>query len=183
MKRICITIALTGALLLAGLSLMAFAHGQGRGGHQWGDFGLRVLEKVKDDIGLTEKQESDMRAMILANKKAMIDLHARKEKLELELKEEMRQDAPDEDKVMTLVDQCGDIRNTMQKNRLKTLLRVKGMLTPEQREKLDAMRDEHKEKRQERRQHRRMQRGNRGHNGPGPRPCQDREAPDQGPEA
>ena len=130
-------------LAVSGLALAQGPHGGGKGacaqaGCDSDGPGITRLaarldlsdEQVK---AITELQDQG-RAKNQALRKDML-------RLRNELQGEMLKDAPDAKVAKGLVAKMGDLRTTMQQNRLDTRLAVRQQLTPEQRDKMLLMGD------------------------------------------
>ena len=96
----------------------------------------KVLERHSDELGLDADTRASIRAIAA---KARQDEQPLEEQLR-SLHEEMRQlldgESPKLDDVMQWADRIGAAETELKKRRLRTLLEVRALLTPEQRQKL-----------------------------------------------
>jgi Spy/CpxP family protein refolding chaperone len=96
---------------------------------------LRVFEANADELGLDEETRAAIRARIDASQEATKRLEAAVRALYHTLQETLDQDAPDRDAVMAVVDSLGRTEIELRRHRIGTLLEVRALLTPEQRER------------------------------------------------
>jgi len=89
-------------------------------------------EKVVADLGLTQDQQAKLDDLMFAHRDKMIDLKAALEKAELRLRETMDRPVLNEKEVLDLVDKTIAARGLLQKDRVTMLVKVRGVLTPEQ---------------------------------------------------
>lgn len=92
-------------------------------------------EKLK----LTPEQKEEIRNLQLNFEKEKIRLKADLKVARLELKELLREDKPVKNEVYRKIEQMGDLRVKLQKNRVDKRLAIKEILTPEQLEKLQTL--------------------------------------------
>jgi Spy/CpxP family protein refolding chaperone len=95
-----------------------------------------VLRRGKE-IGLTPDQTTKIRAEMLATHSRGIDLHAKIEHSKVETARLLSADKVDEKAVLTQVDEGAKAEAEMHKLHVGTMLRVRALLTPEQRQKLE----------------------------------------------
>jgi len=119
---------------------MGMQGGRGMGMHGGGHgMGPGMLLNMADEIGLTDKQKSDLTAMSEKFGMERIEKKAALEKAELKLRTLRMNDASDSD-VMKAMDEVGKLKTDMQKMRYQHRQAVKGLLTDEQATKLAEMR-------------------------------------------
>lgn len=96
----------------------------------------RILEKHADELGIDETKLAEVREIAARAQAADAPLHetlrAEREKLHALL----REDAPELDAVLKQADAVGAAETALHKRRLQTLLAVRAILTPEQRQGL-----------------------------------------------
>ncbi len=149
--RLGITIA---SVLMAGSALAQGMMGGGGGmamnGHQppmeralgaQGDRGRwwnnpRVVEQLK----LTDGQRKSMDATLLEHREKLIDLRATLQKAELEMEPLMKDDEPDEGKILAQIDRVAQARAELEKANARFLLAIRGKLTPDQWKQVRAFR-------------------------------------------
>jgi Spy/CpxP family protein refolding chaperone len=147
----------------------------GHFGRWWND------PHLAQQIGLTDQQKQQMDQIFLQHRLKLIDLNANLEKQEVLLRPMIEADQPDEAKILAQIDSVAQARADLEKANARMLFDLRKTLTPEQWQKLKAMRMEHRERdrmRGDRRDpwgpgdHRRM-----GPNGGAPPPPQPDNAP------
>jgi Spy/CpxP family protein refolding chaperone len=126
-----------------------------RHGHRRGPPPIeRVLEEHAERLALDADTQAAIRAIADASR-AEADAHrARLRELHVQMRELLRGDAPDVDAVMRQADAIGAAETQEAKHRLRTMLEIRALLTPAQREALVEIH-------QERRKHRAEQRRDR----------------------
>jgi len=97
--------------------------GQGR---WWNN--SKAVERLK----LTEEQRKAFDGILLAHREKLIDLHANLEKAELEMEPLMRDDSPNEAKILAQIDKVAQARAELEKANARFLLAIRAKLTPEQ---------------------------------------------------
>ena len=93
-----------------------------------------------EELGLTEIQIDSIRSIRYYTKKEVIPVQSELRLKRLELRHEMAKENPDEAKIMRLVDQISNVRAQIRKKNLRGVLKVREILTPEQRKKLKEIR-------------------------------------------
>jgi Spy/CpxP family protein refolding chaperone len=110
--------------------------------------------RLKEALELTPEQEEKIDAIHSEFEENRIDLKASMEKAQLKLREEMKKDETNEELVMDLVEEGGQIKIELRKIGIREILSVKSILTPEQREKAkDAMGKMHSRREEFRNKH------------------------------
>jgi len=144
-----VTMKLRLSLAVAGLALagvVAFAQvpagGAGFGEHRppfekaMGSQGARgrwwnspeMVEKLK----LTDEQRKAMDGILLQHRERLVDLKGTVEKAEIEMEPLMRDDQPNEAKIVAQIDKVAQARAELEKANARFLLALRGKLTPEQ---------------------------------------------------
>lgn len=110
--------------------------GQGARGRFWNN--PELAEKLK----LTDDQRKAMDAILLQHREKLVDLRASLEKAELRLEPLMREDQPNEAKVLASIDEVAQARAELEKANARFLLAIRGKLTSDQWKQLQAFRAE-----------------------------------------
>jgi protein CpxP len=135
------------ALLVAGTVLAqgpggGQGMGQGFGGHRppmeralgaGGDHGRwwnnpRIVEKLK----LSDDQRKAMDGILLEHREKLVDLRGSLEKAELEMEPLMRDDQPNEARILAQIDKVAQARAELEKANARFLLAIRGKLTADQ---------------------------------------------------
>jgi Spy/CpxP family protein refolding chaperone len=134
-------------LLTAGMATAAVAQGpgcgagdgSGRGGRDAPDGPQMRIERMTRHLGLSEEQVTAISDLQTKGRAANLELRKDMMRLQNEKRGEMLKDEPSEKKVVELTRKIGDLRTTMQANRVSGRLAVRKLLTPEQRDKMLTM--------------------------------------------
>ncbi len=97
------------------------------------------LEALAGDLGLSSAQLAQIRTLIDARRKQEIALRAEMEVIEVDLRRELTRAAPDEGKVAGWADKLGSLDGSMRKARILTWIKMRKVLTPAQRRKLESL--------------------------------------------
>jgi Spy/CpxP family protein refolding chaperone len=108
---------------------------QGDHGRWWNN--PKVIEQLK----LSDEQRKSMDATLLEHREKLIDLHATLQKAELELEPLMKDDQPNEARIVAGIDKVAQARADLEKANARFLLAIRGKLTPEQWKQVQAFRD------------------------------------------
>jgi Spy/CpxP family protein refolding chaperone len=100
-----------------------------------------MMEKA-DELGLTAEQQAKIKTIHLEAKKEEIRLKADIELAELDLKQLMMADTPNQDQILKAVDNLGLLKTKMAKAEIKTKLAMQQILTKEQLAKWKEMKKE-----------------------------------------
>lgn len=149
-----------GAVLFALLLAPALVSAKPGGGQ--GVLNPERIERIADRLGVSEDVASQMKSMVYEAKRTQIDLRATLEKNRVDLQEMIHSESPDEAAVMAKLDTIGLLQTKVKKLRIGTMLKVRALLTPEQRKLLRKMMAKPMGKRG-----RKGRRGHRGHRGMG----------------
>lgn len=144
-RSITIGLLVVGLLAIAGL---VKAQGDWGWGSRWGqgaEMGPWLLamldsDRFKSELGLTDRQASRLREIIVDGQKASVKTRAEMRVQSLELRELLRADNPDREAVMKKAQAVSDLRGQMMKQHLDSLLAAKSVLTPEQQRRLRSLR-------------------------------------------
>jgi Spy/CpxP family protein refolding chaperone len=91
------------------------------------------------ELNLTPEQIAKLRQDRLQDRREMIKVQAELETQQLDLQEALLQDKPDLDVIEKISDRIGGIHGRMVLGRAKALIFLRSVLTPEQKQKLDAL--------------------------------------------
>ena len=134
------------ALALAGASDARSPMGGPKGPH--GDRSpARMIDEHADELGLDDETRQAIRVIVDESRGDSEAFHRQLRAAHDDLRDLLAQDAPDESAVMQQAETIGAVETEMHKHRLGTLLEVRALLTPEQREKLTQIRDDFRGKR------------------------------------
>jgi hypothetical protein len=92
-------------------------------------------------LKLSDAQRKEMDATLLAHREKLVDLRGSLEKAELELEPLMKEDQPNEGKILAQIDKVAQARAELEKANARFLLAIRGKLTPEQWTQVQAFRD------------------------------------------
>ena len=107
---------------------------QGDHGRWWNN--PKVVERLK----LTDEQRKSMDATLLEHREKLIDLRAGLQKAELEMEPLIKDDQPNEGKILAQIDRVAQARAELEKANARFLLAIRGKLTPEQWKQVQAFR-------------------------------------------
>ncbi|MGE5325490.1 MAG: Spy/CpxP family protein refolding chaperone [Deltaproteobacteria bacterium] len=96
--------------------------------------------ELTQSLGLTDDQISKMEKIFQDHRLKLIDLHAALQKQEALLEPMIEADHPDEDRVLSQIDQVAQARAELEKANARMLLDIRNVLTPDQWKKLQAER-------------------------------------------
>jgi Spy/CpxP family protein refolding chaperone len=130
--------ALVAALTLSGVS---FARPPFEPGDSHRDPGA-FIEENAEALDLDEETLSAIRSIVEESKDRGDQLHSKLRELHKGMKALLAQDSPDESAVMQQVDSIGAAEVEMQRHRLGTMLKIRALLTPEQREEMTRLRED-----------------------------------------
>ena len=132
---------LAGVFLIAGLSMAADpAKPAGKTAPAQMPYPAGLIERNAKRLGVDEATVKKMRATMDASKAANDKLRKQVEGEQVALRKLMEQDVPDEAAVMAHADKIGALIAEQRKTALRAVLKVRGMLTPEQRAELAKIR-------------------------------------------
>ena len=108
-----------------------------------------LLERHAERLGLDAATLEKIRAIGDASRPEHERLAGELHALRLEMHEHLDEDAPDRDAVMALADRIGAAETALDKHRLGTLLEIRALLSPTQRQELVRIFDERRRARHE----------------------------------
>ncbi len=131
-----------GALLAAlTLSAVSFARPPFESAEPHHDPGA-FIEENAEALNLDDETLSAIRNIVEESREAGDQLHAELRELHHGMRELLSQSSPDESAVMQRVETIGAVETKMHKHRLGTMLEIRALLTPEQREELVRIREQ-----------------------------------------
>jgi protein CpxP len=101
--------------------------------------------ELAQQLNLTDQQKHQMDDIFLQHRLKLIDLNANLEKQETLLHPMIESDQPDEAKILTQIDAVAQARAELEKANARMLFDIRKTLTPDQWQKLKAMREEHRQ--------------------------------------
>jgi len=101
---------------------------------------------LAQQIGLTDQQKQQMDQIFLQHRLKLIDLNANLEKQEVLFRPMIAADQPDETKILAQIDAIAQARAELEKADARMLFDLRKVLTPEQWQKLKALRMEHRDR-------------------------------------
>jgi Spy/CpxP family protein refolding chaperone len=131
MSRVAFVFAVVGVL---SVSLAAARAGRGDFGPGEGGGLGRLLGELAEE--LDEETRAAVREILEQSREERIELRELVRDHRLEIHDLLAQDAPDEATLMAEIELRGEARTALRKHRVQTLLRVRGVLSPEEREHL-----------------------------------------------
>jgi Spy/CpxP family protein refolding chaperone len=114
---------------------------QGDHGRWWNN--PRIVERLK----LTDDQKKAFDGILLEHREKLIDLRGSLEKAELAMEPLMRDDPPNESRILAQIDRVAQARAELEKANARYLLAIRSKLTPEQWKQLQADREHHGQER------------------------------------
>jgi protein CpxP len=97
---------------------------------------------VISKLNLTDDQRKGMDQVLQQHRTTLVDLHANLEKAELALEPLMKDDQPNESRILAQIDQVAQARAELEKANARFLLAIRAKLAPEQWKSLQALRAE-----------------------------------------
>ena len=122
------------ALLVIGIAATAFAQpmrGRGKLPHAAGPEAGKGWMDITPP--LTTEQKEKIAAMRIDHQKGTIDLRADLQRKQLDLRTLMMVEKPNEQKIHAVIEEMGALKTQLQKQRVSHGLKVRELLTPEQR--------------------------------------------------
>jgi len=93
------------------------------------------------ELKLTDEQRKAMDGILLEHREKLIDLRASLQKAELELEPLIKDDQPNEARILAQIDKVAQARAELEKANARFLLAIRGKLTPDQWKQVQALRD------------------------------------------
>lgn len=130
------------AVLVAGLALALPGQAEpGEGHHGWGGPG-GWIERHAEELGLDEATLTEIKQILDTSRGQAEAIYEEHRAAREAMHQLLDQDEPDRDAVMKQAEVMGEIDVRKHKHRLATMLEIRSKLTPEQRAKLDELKDE-----------------------------------------
>ena len=145
MQRLALALGLIG-ILVAGPALARGGFGHGRGGH-----GSFIVKKHAERLGLDDARIQAIEDVVAQSREKTADVRQQLHAVHAALRELLRQDTPDEAAVMAKADELTALKGQLRKAKLASMIKVRSMLTPEQRAELVKIMDERQAAKEERR--------------------------------
>jgi Spy/CpxP family protein refolding chaperone len=111
---------------------------QGHAGRWWNNPNL--IDRLK----LTDTQRKSMDGILLQHRETLIDLRGNLQKAELLLEPLMRDDQPNEGKILAQIDKVAQARAELEKANARFLLEIRGTLAPDQWKQVQEIRADRK---------------------------------------
>ena len=105
------------------------------------------MEHALEQVELPDEVRSDVDALLDASRKSRREIHRELRKAHEKMRALLDAESPDEDAILAQADEIGRLEVTAEKDRLRTLLRIRERLSPEQREAMTRVLEEMKSKR------------------------------------
>jgi Spy/CpxP family protein refolding chaperone len=122
--------------------------GEGMGGPGMGRmFRPEIIDGLAAELGVPEGVIKQIKDKAYKADQEAIKLRADLDSARLEMRRLMEEEKPDQAKVLKQVEIAGGLETELQKNRIRLLLSVRELLTPEQRRKLQQVMVERKGRR------------------------------------
>src|ERR1700728_2963314 len=126
-----------------------------RGSHDGEHFGRWWDNpQLAQQLNITDQQKKQMDDIFLQHRLKLIDLNASLEKQETLLHPMIEADQPDETKILAQIDAVAQARAELEKANARMLFDLRKTLTPDQWQKLKALREEHRPGKMMREEHR-----------------------------
>ncbi len=141
-----------GGILLIGLIFVTTtlaSPGKGRPNHSKRPNQGQFIEHFGAEIGLTEAQQDELKSASFEREKNIVSLKADVKIAEIELRELMDEDNPNEAAVFQKIDEIGNLKSEIKKNVISGKLLLKTVLSVEQEDMLKEIRREKKMERRE----------------------------------
>ena len=129
-------------ILLLGLSVPEASGEQpGRSRHA-GPPAARFIEKHAEQLGIDETTRQAIQSLVEEARTGGREIRTSLKQARTEMRRLLEQDSPDEAAVMQHAERIGALRTEVRKNRLRAMLQIRALLSPEQRQALTALRQE-----------------------------------------
>ena len=143
-KKNIVSIILTAALVL-GFSLQAFAWGNPPAGRP--HFNReKMAQKIIKELNLNDEQKAKFMDQVSQEEKDAKASWEKSKDLRGKLETELKQDNPDQKTVDSIIEEMGKNQSEIEKMRVHSIMELKKMLTPEQKEKLKSIMEKNKDR-------------------------------------
>jgi Spy/CpxP family protein refolding chaperone len=139
---------LLGLALVAALTLpLAAQAGRGFGGrgHDRPMAPGRMIEKHAERLGLSEATLASIDEIVKTSRAGSEELREELQAAHRDMRDLLMQDEPSEPDVMAQAALISDVELELKQSRLRAMLHIRGLLTPEQRDELRKIREENQE--------------------------------------
>jgi Spy/CpxP family protein refolding chaperone len=106
----------------------------------------RGLERMAEKLGVDAATKTQIKQLVTQSRAEAKALRQQLRQEKRKLRELLKQDAPAEAAVLAQADALGRLKLKLKKLRLKTILRVRQLLTPQQRKALQQLREQKRRK-------------------------------------
>jgi Spy/CpxP family protein refolding chaperone len=128
---------------MMGSGMMGMMEGGGMGGHMGMMHPRPMLRMLKTELNLSEGQEKQLKDILYQVTKTTIKQRADVRVAEIELQQLLDADPVEMGKVETKLKDLEGLRTALRLNLIKAHEQAKGVLSPEQRQKLERLHDRH----------------------------------------
>jgi len=104
-------------------------------GGMMGGQGERMGMRMGERLNLTDEQKDQVRQIFTDARKKNIDVNAKLQLAQIELRELITSDAPDQKKIDAKITALSQLHEAKMRTRIESMLSVQKLLTPEQRKK------------------------------------------------
>ena len=91
------------------------------------------MQHLTDKLDLDDDTRASVRGLIDARRERTRDMRKELQAAHTQMHEMLQADQPDETQVLAQVERIGALRTALHKQRMQTILRVRALLSPEQR--------------------------------------------------
>jgi len=134
-------LTLAALVVAAAGSVALVAQAQPMDGMGHGPGGPRGPMAHLRQLGLTAPQREKIEAIQDAERRGAIEIRKDLELAQLDMHRLMKADSPDRRAIDVQIDRVAELRTRLHKARVNAMLDVRGVLTPQQREKLEQLRE------------------------------------------
>ena len=128
-------------------SSIGFARGGGPGAGasgQEGDHRGPGLREYAEELGLSDGVQAEIKKIRRASRDAKVDLKYQLNKARNALRDLLEEDSPAEASVMSQADKIGALQMKLRKARLRKMLQINKLLTPDQRRRFKKFKGRHR---------------------------------------
>lgn len=161
MKRAFLTIAIIGVLVAAAFAFGGWGGGgKGMRGGMKGEMGgFDKIEKIADEIGLTDNQLDEIKKIQLTGEKKLIDLRAEVQKSQIDLRVLMEDMNAKSSDIEMAYKNLQSNKDALRLEQVRTMLQIRDVLSPNQRAKAKEVMQEKRQERREQMKEHRIQKG------------------------
>jgi len=148
MKNLNVITVVVALSMVFSSSLALAEHGQG--GFEEGGYEGVEQSEIAGELDLTAEQKSQLKEQRYQDELQKMRVRSDLKIKELELRHEIEKDEADTTKIKAVVEDIKRLQGQLLDNRVDSVLKVKGILTPEQFEKMQSVAQKHKRSRMRR---------------------------------